>query len=390
MKHTKSSLRDPIWYPFTQMQEFIEISPLKIASAKGCWLVDEKGNRYLDGVSSLWANVHGHRHPKMDAAIKEQLGCVAHSTMLGLTHAGGIDLAKRLISLAPLGLTRVFYSDSGATAVEIALKMAYQYWQLKGETKRQMFLNLSEAYHGDTIGAVSLGGMDIFHERFDRLLFETIRIPTPNLYRHPFGNISEPEVIEKYFSKCTELIRQYAEQACGVIVEPIIQGAAGMIAHPQGFLNHVRQLTREHNLLLIADEVAVGFGRTGKMFGCDWEDVAPDLMCVGKGITGGYLPLAATLTTEDIFSTFLGEYGEVKTFFHGHTYTGNPLACAAALASLDIFYEEKTLSKEVFKAKADRYSQGMDLLAELPMVGSVRYRGLMGGVEFVRIKSAWS
>lgn len=387
LKHQKEMPRDPVWYPFTQMQEFRERSPLIIAEAKGCWLQDEEGGRYLDGVSSLWANVHGHRHPEIDRAIAEQMGRVAHTTMLGLSHPGGIELGRQLVKLVPDGLTRVFYSDSGATAVEIALKMAYQYWQLKGEKQRYRFLKLSEAYHGDTIGAVSLGGMDLFHERFGRLLFDTVKVPTPHLYRHPFAATDEKEIVERYFALSEELIEQHAEQACGFIIEPLIQGAAGMIVHPPGYLKHIRNLTRKHDLLLIADEVAVGFGRTGRMFASEWEEVSPDLLCLGKGITGGYLPLAATMATEEIFSAFLGDFKELKTFFHGHTYTGNPLACAAALASLKIFEEEKTLDDSVFGPKAERYSQGMQGLEALDHVGSVRYRGMMGGVELVQDKN---
>jgi adenosylmethionine-8-amino-7-oxononanoate aminotransferase len=368
------------------MQEFAEFSPLPIIAAQGCWLEDAHGTRYLDAVSSLWANIHGHRHPLIDTAIREQLGRVAHTTMLGLSHPGGIELARQLVKLTPEGLTRVFYSDSGATAVEIALKMAYQFWQLRGEKQKHKFLKLSEAYHGDTIGAVSLGGMDIFHERFAGLLFDTVKVPTPHLYRHPFADQAEKDIVEQYFSLSADLIAAHADQACGFIVEPIVQGAAGMIVHPPGYLKHVRELTRKYGLLLIADEVAVGFGRTGRMFASQWEEVSPDLLCLGKGITGGYLPLAATMATEEIFSAFLGEYGELKTFFHGHTYTGNPLACAAALASLEVFAKEKTLSEAVFGPKAEKYSDGMKRLGQLQHVGSIRFRGLMGGVEIVKDK----
>jgi adenosylmethionine---8-amino-7-oxononanoate aminotransferase len=377
---------DPIWYPFTQMQEFIDHSPLIITAAKGCWLEDERGRQYLDGVSSLWANVHGHQHPVIDSAVKEQMGRVAHTTMLGLSHPGGIQLARQLTGLAPEGLTRVFYSDSGATAVEIGLKMAYQFWQLRGEKQRFKFLKLSEAYHGDTIGAVSLGGMDLFHERFDRLLFDTVKVPTPHLYRPLFSYENEKDIVARYFALAEELIEKHSDEACGFIIEPLIQGAAGMIVHPRGYLKHVRELTRRHNLLLIADEVAVGFGRTGRMFASEWEKVSPDLLCLGKGITGGYMPLAATLASEEIFSAFLGDFKELKTFFHGHTYTGNPLACAAALASLEVFKQEKTLDESVFGPKARRYDEGMKKLARLGHVGSVRYMGLMGGVELVRDK----
>ena len=386
--HEKEIPRDPVWYPFTQMREYAEHSPLTIVAGRGCWLVDESGKRYLDGISSLWANVHGHRHPVLDRAVSAQLGRVAHSTMLGLSHPGGVELARQLVRRTPTGLNRVFYSDSGATAVEIALKMAYQYWQLLGETQRYKFLKLSEAYHGDTIGAVSLGGMDLFHERFDRLLFETVMVPTPHLYRHPFETASEAEISERYFAIAETLIKAHADETCGFIVEPIIQGAAGMLVQPAGYLKHLRELTSRHNILLIADEVAVGFGRTGKMFASEWEGVSPDLLCLGKGITGGYLPLAATMATEPIFSAFLGEFRELKTFFHGHTYTGNPLACAAALASLKVFDEEKTLDASTFGPRAEKYQAGMQRLSQLPHVGSVRYKGLMGGVEVVRDKAA--
>ncbi len=383
----KTVPRDPVWYPFTQMRELLTHPPLDIAAAEGCWLMDGNGRRYLDGVSSLWANLHGHRHPRIDAAIRAQLERVAHSTMLGLTHAGGIELARRLVQLAPPGLTRVFYSDCGAAAVEIAVKLAYQHRQLTGQPQRRKFLKLSDAYHGDTLGAVSVGGA-LFNDRFKHLLFESIAVPAPHLYRHPFGEISTAAARERYFEAAAELIERHAEESCGFIVVPLIQGAAGMFAHPPGYLRHLRELTRKYGILLIADEVAVGFGRTGKMFACAWEEVEPDLLCLGKGISGGYLPLAATLATEEIFSAFLGDYAEFKTFFHGHTYTGNPLACAAALASLDVFAAEKTLAPEVFGPKAERYSQGMARLEKLPQVGSVRYRGLMGGVEVVADREA--
>jgi len=376
--------RDPVWYPFTQMQEYLASSPLAIREADGCWLVDVEGRRYLDGVSSLWANLHGHRHAHIDQAIRDQLGRVAHSTMLGLTHPGGVELARRLVTLAPEGLTRVFYSDAGATAVEIAIKMAYQFQQLRGETQRTRFLRLGEAYHGDTLGAVSVGGMPLFHDRFRDLLFPTIEIPAPHLYRHPFGSVSEAEVRDRYFSAAETIITEHAGDAAALVIEPRIQGAAGMIVHPQGYLRHVRDLTRRHGILLIADEVAVGFGRTGAMFACEHEDVQPDILCLGKGISGGYLPLAATLATEEVFSAFLGDYGECKTFYHGHTYTGNPLACAAGLASLEVFDRERTLAADVFGPKAKRYAEGMERLAGLVHVGSARWQGLMGGVELVQ------
>ncbi len=375
---------DPVWYPFTQMQEYRDAPPVSIIQGEGRFLIDTEGNRYLDGVSSLWCNVHGHRHPAIDAAVRDQLGRIAHSTMLGLTHPWGQELARRLVRLAPEGLTRVFYSDSGATATEIALKMAYQYWQLVGRPEKTRFLRLENAYHGDTVGAVSIGGIDLFHDRFRDLIFETVPVPSPTLYRHRWeDDPDEAELGRRYLAEAEALIETHAGTAAAFVIEPLLQGAAGMIRAPEGYLRGIRELTREHDLLLIADEVAVGFGRTGRMFACEWEAVSPDLLCLAKGISAGYLPLAATLATETVFEAFLGQYAEAKTFYHGHTYTGNPLGCAAALASLDVFGEERTLAEDVFGPKAARYAAGMDRLATLPHVGDVRFRGLMGGVELV-------
>ncbi|HEV7883854.1 MAG TPA: adenosylmethionine--8-amino-7-oxononanoate transaminase, partial [Solirubrobacteraceae bacterium] len=307
-----------LWHPFTQQQGWCEEEQLIIERAHGCTLVDTDGNAYLDGVSSLWCNVHGHGHPTIDAAIADQLQRVAHTTMLGLSHPPAIELAQRLVELAPQGLSRVFYSDNGSTAAEVALKMAFQYWRHRGEPGRSSFICLRDAYHGDTIGSVSVGGIDLFHTCFGPLLFDTFH-----------AEPGDPGDMRR-------LLEQHAGEIAAVIVEPLVQGAAGILTHPDGYLRAVRALCDEHDVLLICDEVATGFGRTGTMFACEQEGVAPDLMCLAKGLTGGYLPLAATLATERIYEAFLGDFEELKTFFHGHTYTGNPLACAAALATLDV------------------------------------------------------
>jgi adenosylmethionine---8-amino-7-oxononanoate aminotransferase len=352
--------RTHLWHPFTQQKGWSEDEPLIVESADGTDLIDIHGRRYIDGVSSLWCNVHGHRHPRIDAAVREQLDSVAHSTMLGLSHRAGIELAGRLVELAPPGLTRVFYSDSGSTATEIALKMAFQYWRQRGE-ERPRFAALRMAYHGDTIGSVSVGGIDLFHSLYRPLLFDTLK--------------AEPGDLEDM----DRLLGEHAGEVAAVIMEPLVQGAAGMLMHPEGYLSGVRELCDRHGVLLILDEVATGFGRTGRMFACEHEDVAPDLLCLAKGITGGYLPLAATLATERIYEGFLGEFEEFRTFFHGHTYTGNPLACAAALATLDVFEEERTL-----EALAPKIALLHDLLrpvAALPAVGEVRQRGFMVGIE---------
>ena len=317
-----------LWHPFTQQQGWCEEEPLIIERGAGCTLYDTDGNAYIDGVSSLWCNVHGHTHPQIDRAIRAQLERVAHTTMLGLSHPGAIELAQRLVDLAPPGLSRVFYSDNGSTASEVALKMAFQYWRHRGEPGRNGFICLRDAYHGDTIGSVSVGGIDLFHACFGPLLFDA--------WQAEPGDAGD----------MAALLQEHAGQVAAVIVEPLVQGAAGILTHPDGYLAAVRALCDEHDVLLICDEVATGFGRTGTMFACEQEDVAPDLMCVAKGLTGGYLPLAATLASERIYDAFLGEHEELKTFFHGHTYTANPLACAAALATLDVFETEGTLAAQ--------------------------------------------
>jgi adenosylmethionine-8-amino-7-oxononanoate aminotransferase len=351
-----------IWHPFTQQQGWVEEEPVIIESAEGTTLTDTEGRRYIDGVSSLWCNVHGHRHPVIDRAIQEQLGHVAHSTMLGLTHKPAIELAKRLIEIAPPGLSRVFYSDSGSTATEIALKMAFQYWaQSREPNARAKFITLKDAYHGDTLGSVSAGGIDLFHATYRPRLFDTLKAAP--------GDVGDMR----------RLLEQNAGEVAAVMMEPLVQGAAGMIMHPPGYPAAVRRLCDEHGVLLICDEVATGFGRTGTMFACEQEGVAPDLMCIAKGITGGYMPLAATFATERIYEGFLGRHEEYRTFFHGHTYTGNPLACATAIATLDVFEQEDTLAN--LQPKIDLLTRLLEPVAALDCVKEVRQRGFMVGIE---------
>ena len=325
--------REHVWHPFTQMQGFREEAPLIISRGEGIYLYDLKGNRYLDGVSSLWANLHGHRRRELDEALVAQLAQVAHSTLLGIAHPPAILLARRLAEITPAGLNKVFFSDNGSTAVEVALKVAFQFWRNRGRGLKQRFLKLSGAYHGDTLGAVSVGGIPLFHEIYQPLLFDTLEAPAPYCYRCDLRE----DCREQCLARLEELVAAHHQELAAVIVEPVMQGAAGMIAQPPGYLARVREVTRRHDVLLIADEVAVGFGRTGRMFACEHEGVSPDLLCLAKGITGGYLPLAATLATDEVYEAFLGEYQEFKTFFHGHTYSGNPLGAAVGLASLDIF-----------------------------------------------------
>ncbi len=372
--------QEHLWHPFTQMQGFREEELLIITRGEGAYLYDFQGRRYLDGVSSLWTNVHGHRRPELDRAVSEQLEQMAHSTLLGLAHPPAIVLARRLAEIAPPGLTKVFYSDSGSTAVEVALKIAFQYWQLRGFPRKQRFLHLSNAYHGDTLGAVSVGGIALFHEIFRPLLLETLEAPAPYCYRCP----EEPDCREQCLERLEELVAAHHQELAAVIIEPVMQGAAGMIPQPPGYLARVRKVTRRYDVLLIADEVATGFGRTGRMFACEHEKVSPDLLCLAKGITGGYLPLAATLATDEIYQAFLGEFQEFKAFFHGHTYTGNPLAAAAGLASLEIFQKEKVV--ESLGAKIERLSRLLAEMQDHPHVGDIRQRGLMVGLELVQDK----
>jgi adenosylmethionine-8-amino-7-oxononanoate aminotransferase len=355
--------RRHLWHPFTQQRGWEHQDPPPVIDhALGTDLFDTDGNAYIDGVSSLWCNVHGHRHPAIDAAIEAQLGRVAHSTMLGLSHPGAIELAEALLAVCPPGLSRVFYSDSGSTAVEVALKMAFQWWAQRGETQRTGFICLENAYHGDTLGAVSVGGMDLFHSLYRPLLFDA--------WQSRAGDAEH----------MARLLAEHGDQVAAVIVEPLVQGAAGMLMQPAGYLKAVRELCDEHGVLLICDEVATGFGRTGAMFACQHENVTPDLMCLGKGLTGGYLPLAATVTTETIYQGFLGRHDEYRTFFHGHTYTGNPLACAAGIATLGIFEQEQTIVQ--IQPKIELLHELLDeLVAGLPGVLEVRQRGLMVGIE---------
>jgi adenosylmethionine-8-amino-7-oxononanoate aminotransferase len=369
--------REHVWHPFTQMLGFREEDPLIISRGEGVYLYDLQGNRYLDGVSSLWANLHGHRRRELDQALVAQLEQVAHSTLLGIAHPPAILLARRLVELAPASLTKVFFSDNGSTAVEVALKVAFQFWRNRGQSGKQRFLKLSNAYHGDTLGAVSVGGIPLFHEIYRPLLFDTLEAPSPYCYRCPHRE----DCREQCITVLEEMVAMHHRELAAVILEPVMQGAAGMIPQPPGYLARVREVTRRHDVLLIADEVAVGFGRTGKMFACEHEGVSPDLLCLAKGITGGYLPLAATLATDDIYQAFLGEYQEFKTFFHGHTYTGNPLGAAVGLASLDILVQDRVL--EGLPAKIAPLTGHLEHLAAHPHVGDIRQRGLMVGIELV-------
>lgn len=374
-----------VWHPFTQMQEWEENPQLVIAAGDGIRLIDTAGKSYYDGVSSLWLNVHGHRKAEIDAAIIRQLGKIAHTTLLGLASEPAAELAEQLIQIVPAGLTKVFYSDSGSTAVEIAVKMAYQYWQLKGVTQKQKFVTLANAYHGDTVGSVSVGGIDLFHRIFGPLLFETIHAPSPCCYYCTLS-VQAGDCQSACIGAVEDILAREHGEIAAMVVEPLVQGAAGMLTQPPGYLRRIRELTRQYNVLLIVDEVATGFGRTGKMFACEHENVTPDIMTMAKGITAGYLPLAATVATNEIYQAFLGDRASERTFFHGHSYTGNALACAAALANLEIFKEEQIIAGLADKIAAAK--KKLAGFAELTAVADIRQCGLMIGIELQADKLA--
>jgi adenosylmethionine---8-amino-7-oxononanoate aminotransferase len=381
-----------IWHPFTQMKDWFNDKPLIITEGRDCFIKDAYGNWYLDGVSSLWVNIHGHRRVEIDNAIRSQLDKIAHTTLLGLSNIPSTELADKLISLTDCSfrglsrrLSKVFYSDNGSTAVEIALKMAYQYRILQGQHKKSKFIAIENGYHGDTIGAMSVGSVEIFHATFGPLFFDTIKAPSPYCYRCELGK-SLPECGLACLMAMEQILIQHAYESTAVILEPLVQAAGGMIVWPEGYLSGVRKLCDKYDVLLIADEVATGFGRTGRMFACEHESVVPDIMCLSKGITNGYMPLAVTLVTDELFNAFLGEFSELKTFFHGHSYTGNPLACAAALASIKIFESDATLQKLI--QKNDIMDIKLAEISELCHVGDVRHKGMMAAVELVKDKSA--
>ena len=362
----KSYDLDYLWHPFTQMKEYGEDEPLVIEGSDGVYLIDSEGKRYIDGVSSLWVNIHGHKVKKIDAAIKKQIDKISHSTLLGVTNPPASILAKKLIDIAPKGLKKVFYSGDGASAVEVALKMAFQYWLLKDKPAKQKFVCLKDGYHGDTLGAVSVGGIDLFHSTYKPLLFESFQISS---YDSSDETIKELE----------DLFSRKSDEIAALIIEPYVQTAGGIKVAREGYLIDVRRICDKYNVLLLVDEVATGFGRTGEMFACNHDGVTPDILILGKGLTSGYLPLSATITTQDIFDTFLGDYDELRTFFHGHSYSGNPLSCATAIANLEIFDEEKTIS--TIKASIRILDDQLKEFKGLKHVSDIRSKGLMAGID---------
>jgi adenosylmethionine---8-amino-7-oxononanoate aminotransferase len=375
-----------LWHPFTQMRVWLADEPMIIERGEGNYLIDARGRRYLDGVSSLWCNLHGHRKAILDQALRDQIDRIAHSTMLGLANTPAIELAAALTAVVPKGLSRVFYSDSGAEAVEVALRIAAQYWQLAGQPERTLFVTLEEAYHGDTIGSASLGYSEPFHRHIRPLLFRTVKTPPPHIFRF-HQRIAPAAADEAALKAAAKIFEQHGKEAAALVIEPLMQGAAGMWPHSAAYLRSIVEMARAAGVLVIADEVATGFGRTGAMFACEHAAINPDLLCLGKGITGGYLPLAATIATERIFEAFLGRPEEFRAFYYGHTYTGNPLAAAVALANLEVFRDEQVI--EAIQPKIELLSSALhSRFGGHPKVADIRQWGLMAGVELMQSPQA--
>jgi len=371
-----------IWHPYTQMKDCRISPPLLIEKARGVRLYDSRGNFYYDTISSWWCNVHGHNHPKIKSAIKKQLDCLEHVLFAGFTHKPAILLAEKIISIAPKNLKKVFFSDNGSTAVETAMKMSLQYWENKSMPGKTKFIGLDYGYHGDTVGAMSVSGLWLFNKVFSPMLFNSFKAPSPYCYRCPAGKVVSACGID-CIKPLEDILKKHSEICSALIIEPMLMAAGGMIVYPKEYLSKAASLAKKYNVHLIIDEVATGFGRTGKMFGCEHATgVRPDFMCLSKGITGGYLPLGLTVTTDEIYQAFYDDYEKRKTFYHGHTYTANPVSCSAALASLEVFKEERTLEKTAKIIPA--FQRGMERFRDLPIVGDVRGIGLVWALELVR------
>jgi adenosylmethionine-8-amino-7-oxononanoate transaminase len=381
-----------LWHPYTQMKDFEKDNPLFVDRAEGIFLFDVQGRCYYDTISSWWCILHGHNHPGIKAAVRDQMDRLEQVHFAGTTHEGAIRLAEKLISLTPDGLNRVFYSDNGSTACEVAIKMSFQYWIHMGETGREGFVSIERGYHGDTIGAMSLGGVPKFNNPFDSLTFDSYRIPSPYCYRCPYGKrppgrspdhriTVSPDCSLECLGPLEKLLADKGDKIAGIILEPLLQAAGGMIVYPVEYLKRLAALVSHHRVHLILDEVATGFGRTGRMFALEHAGISPDFLCLSKGLTAGYMPMAATITTDDVYNAFYADYKEGKTFFHGHTFTANPLACSAALASLEIFEQENVLIG--LQDKISALQSGINIFGELPRVGDVRGIGMVAAIEMV-------
>lgn len=375
--------REHVWHPCTQQKDHETLPPIPIARGEGPYLIDVDGRRYIDGVSSWWVNLFGHNHPRLNRALNDQAGRIAHHIFAGFTHEPAVELSARLCALAPNGLNKVFFSDNGSAAVEVALKMSFQFWQQSGRPEKTRFVSLSDAYHGETLGALSVGGCDLYREVYRPILLDGFRVQGPDCFRCPYGRNRQSCDIE-CFEAMERLVSEKHDEIAAIIIEPLIQGAAGMRIYPAGYLRRLRELCDRFAVHYIADEIAVGFGRTGRLFANEHAGVSPDLMCLSKGITGGYLPLAVTLATDEIYQAFYDDYVSMKAFLHSHSYTGNPLACALAVEVLNIFEQERVIESlhepmALLESWAPRFEA-------LPNVGEFRRGGMVAAVELVQEK----
>lgn len=371
-----------IWHPCSQMKDYEELPPIVIDHAQGIWLYDREGNRYADIVSSWWCNLLGHCHPRVSAAVKRQLDRLEHVIFVNFTHEPAIELCEELAPLMPEGLVKFFFNDNGSSSIEVAMKMSFQYHYQTGHPEKQRFMSLSAAYHGETLGALSVGGVDLYSEMYKPLLLDTIHIDGPDCYRCPCGK-NRTNCQAECFARAESSFRDHAAECCAILVEPLIQGAAGMRIYPPVYLQKLRRICDEYNVHLIADEIAVGFGRTGKMFACDHAKISPDLICLSKGLTGGYLPMSLVVTTQKIFDAFYADYGQHKAFLHSHTYAGNPLACSAALEVLRVLKEENILATA--RENAPYLKELLTkALGDCPQVGEIRSLGLINAIELVK------
>lgn len=374
-----------VWHPDTQHKQFEgDFKPILIERGEGIYVYDTDGNRYIDAISSWWVNTLGHSNYRLNNALIEQANKIEHVLLANFTHKPAIELAERLVKLAGEPFSKVFYSDDGSTAVEVAIKMAYQYWYQKGQAQKKHFVSMTDSYHGDTLGSVSVGGIDIYKEIFKPLVFETMKVCAPNCYRCPKGNTNE-NCSYQCLKDVEMLFKRRGFDIAAIIVEPLVQGAAGMRMYPAEYLRRLRKLCDEYNILLIDDEVAMGFGRTGKYFAFEHAGIKPDIFCVAKGITGGYIPLAATITTDKIFKEFYDDFSKLKTFYHGHSFTGNPLACAVAIENLKIMEEENIIENLV--PKINKFKHCLEKFKSLKQVGDVRQTGMVAAVELVKNKA---
>ena len=373
-----------LWHPCTQMKDHEKLPLIPIRRGEGVWLEDFEGNRYLDAISSWWVNLFGHSNPRINAAIKHQLDTLEHVILAGFSHETAIELSERLVKIAPPGLERVFFADNGSCAVEISLKMSFHYWQNCGYHRKRRFINLGNSYHGETLGALSVGDVSLYKDTYRPLLLDVITAPSPDAYLKEPGETAADCAL-RAFEAMEKLLQQHAEEVCAVIVEPLVQCAGNMRMYDPVYLERLREACNRYQVHLIADEIAVGFGRTGRMFGCEHATISPDFLCLSKGLTGGYLPLSAVMTNNEIYQAFYDDYEKLNGFLHSHSYTGNPLGCRAALATLNIFEEDDILTSNQLLIQT--MAEATAHFAEHPHIGEVRQTGMILAIEMVQDKT---